>query len=263
MKAKLGPDHPDTLRSMHNLANSYKALGRHADALKLGEQTLALMKAKLGPDHPDTLASMHNLANSYKALGRHADALKLREETFALRKAKLGPDHPDTLNSGWGVIDSLVALKRPAEALPRIDALVAAADKAAAAGKLPDPRLVPEMFAFRMQIHREAKDAAGCRATAEMWEKRNLHSAGELYDAARHRAVTAAVQAEAKGDDAELAKQDADRAMAWLKQAVAAGYKDAAHMKKDKDLDALREREDFTSLLTELDKKPTEVPGLK
>ena len=40
---------------MHNLANSYDALGRHADALKLHEETLALSKTKLGPDHPETL----------------------------------------------------------------------------------------------------------------------------------------------------------------------------------------------------------------
>ena len=43
--------------------------------------------------------------------------------------------------------------------------------------------------------------------------------------------------------------------MALLKQAVAKGYKDAAHMKKDKDLDPLREREDFKQLLAELEKK--------
>jgi hypothetical protein len=36
-KAKLGPDHPDTLMSMHNLAYGCAALGRHADALKLQE----------------------------------------------------------------------------------------------------------------------------------------------------------------------------------------------------------------------------------
>ena len=55
---------------MNNLAESYQALGRHAEALKLHEETLALMKAKLGPDHPHTLMSMNNLANSYAALGR-------------------------------------------------------------------------------------------------------------------------------------------------------------------------------------------------
>jgi len=29
-KAKLGPDHPETLASMNNLASCYAALGRHA-----------------------------------------------------------------------------------------------------------------------------------------------------------------------------------------------------------------------------------------
>jgi tRNA A-37 threonylcarbamoyl transferase component Bud32/predicted secreted protein len=93
----LGPDHPETLMSMNNLANSYEYLGLDAEALKLREETLALRKAKLGLDHPDTLWTMNNLANSYEHLGRYAEALKLREQSLALRKAKLGPDHPDTL----------------------------------------------------------------------------------------------------------------------------------------------------------------------
>ncbi len=37
------------------------------------------------------------------------------------------------------------------------------------------------------------------------------------------------------------------------RQAVAAGYKDAAHIKQDKDLGALRERDDFKALLAELE----------
>ena len=41
--------------------------------------------------------------------------------------------------------------------------------------------------------------------------------------------------------------------MAWLKQAVASGFSDIAHMKKDKDLDALRSRADFKKLLAELE----------
>jgi hypothetical protein len=44
----------------------------------------------------------------------------------------------------------------------------------------------------------------------------------------------------------------ADRAMELLQRAVQAGYKDAAHMAKDTDLDSLRNREDFRRLLTEL-----------
>jgi tetratricopeptide (TPR) repeat protein len=114
---QLGTDHPDTLSSMHGLANCYDGLGRHADALKLREETLALMKAKLGPDHPHTLSAMHNLALSYATLGRHDEALKLNEETLALKKAKLGPDHPATLATMNNLALSHTALGRHAEAL--------------------------------------------------------------------------------------------------------------------------------------------------
>ena len=38
--------------SMNNLANSYAALGRQAEAVKLDEETLTLRKAKLGPATP-------------------------------------------------------------------------------------------------------------------------------------------------------------------------------------------------------------------
>jgi serine/threonine protein kinase len=116
-RRELGPDHPNTLGSMNNLANSYAALGRNAEALKLREETLALQKSKLGPDHPDTLGTMNNLANSYADLGRNAEALKLRDETLALQKSKLGPDHPDTLNSMHNLASSYTALGRNAEAL--------------------------------------------------------------------------------------------------------------------------------------------------
>jgi tetratricopeptide (TPR) repeat protein len=81
----------------------------------------------------------------------------------------------------------------------------------------------------------------------------NRTDAGSLYDAARHRAVAAAVIEQAAGADApRLARDEADRAMAWLTRAVAAGYKNAARMTADKDLDALRRREDFKQLLARL-----------
>ncbi len=96
---RLGPDHPDTLASVHNLANCYYSLGRHPEALKLREETLALMKAKLGLDDPKTLGAMSNLAVSYATVGEQDKALKLNEETLALLKAKFGPNDPATLRS--------------------------------------------------------------------------------------------------------------------------------------------------------------------
>jgi hypothetical protein len=49
------------------------------------------------------------------------------------------------------------------------------------------------------------------------------------------------------------ADDEADRAMVLLKQAIAAGFKNAAHMKEDKDLDALRSREDFKKMMATME----------
>jgi hypothetical protein len=192
---------------------------------------------------------MGNLANSYARLGRHADALKLRKETLALMKVKLGPDHPDTLRSMCAVAESLVQLNRGAEAVSVIDECLEYAQ-----GKLVDPRLMPTAMYLRLRHFEKAKNSAGCRATAEMWEKVKRADAASLYDAACMRAVTAAViRAGDKSDSAtKAAVAEADQAMAWLKQAVAAGYKDATHMAQDSDLAALRDRDDFTTLLAGL-----------
>jgi eukaryotic-like serine/threonine-protein kinase len=252
-KRVLPPDHPDTLQSMHGLANSFADLNRREEALKLREEILAVRRRVLPPDHPQTLQSMHNLAIGYASLNRHEEALKLREETLAARKRVLAKDHPDTLDSMWSVAGSLVKLDRGAEAIPLIDECVVKA-----AGKAVDPRLIPRLMSLRLQHFQKADDPVGCRATAVMWENLNRGDAVSLYDAACYRAVAATVQIKAGGADAaRLAKEDADKAMTWLHKAVAAGYKDAAHMKKDADLDFLRDREDFKKLLAELEAKAT------
>jgi hypothetical protein len=72
--------------------------------------------------------------------------------------------------------------------------------------------------------------------------------ADTLYDAGRVCALaTAAVK-----DDAKLQDHYAAHAVELLRQAVAKGYKDMEHLKKDEDLKAPREREDFKNLLEEI-----------
>ena len=248
------PDHTLTLMSVHFLAEAYVKLGRHADALKLIEETLADSKRVLPPDHPNTLMSVQFLAETYVKLGRHADALKSYLEILAANKRVFGPDHPDTLASMRAVAASLFKLNRGAEAILVIDECVARA-----AGKVVHARMIPGVIDLRLRHFQKTGDPAGCRATAEMWDKLNRTDAVSLYDAACWRAVTASVQAKTPGTDAaRLAQDDADRAMQWLHKAVQAGYKDAAHMKKDTDLDPLRDREDFKKLLAELEAKKVE-----
>jgi serine/threonine protein kinase len=250
MQTRLGPDHTDTLTAMGNLAHSYAALGRHTDALELRRQTLALMTAKLGAEHPTTLWGMHSLSLSYEALGRHDDTLRLRQQTLALRTARLGPDHPDTLTSMWGVAACLVTLGRGAEAVPVIDECARRAG-----GKAVSPALLEGLLGLRLHHFEQRKDTAGCRQTAEMWEGLKRGDAHSLYNAACMRAVTAAVLRAADRSPARDRQIDAEveRALAWLRQAVAAGYNNAAQLKQDRSLDALRRRADFTKLVTGLE----------
>jgi serine/threonine protein kinase len=251
-KRVLPPDHPDTLRSMNNLANSYADLNRNTDALKLREATLSKRKRVLPTDHPETLASINNLALSYADHNRYAEALELFQETLEIRKRVLPKDHADTLKCMEHVAKSLIQLDRGSEAIPYLDEFI---DKASTCLSM-DPQLIPRAFGLRRKHFQKTSDPAGCRATAEMWEKLNRKTEVSFYNAACFRAVTASVQANIPGTDAiRLAKEDADKAMQWLHKAVQAGYKDVDHMKKDTDLDPLREREDFKKLIAELEKK--------
>jgi Tetratricopeptide repeat len=95
----LGPDHPDTLASVNNLAIACQEAGRKAEAARLHEQALAGRVRALGPEHPDTLASRNNLAIACQEVGRKAEAVRLHERALAGRERVLGPDHPDTLAS--------------------------------------------------------------------------------------------------------------------------------------------------------------------
>jgi hypothetical protein len=56
------------------------------------------------------------------------------------------------------------------------------------------------------------------------------------------------------GSSKQQAQFYGEQALALLHTAVARGFKDAAHMQKDIDLDPLRGRDDFQKLLAELDK---------
>ncbi|KAJ5901450.1 hypothetical protein N7495_001978 [Penicillium taxi] len=58
-KRVLGPEHPDTLTSMKNLALTYWTQRRWKEAEELEVQVMETSKRVLVPEHPDTLSSRH------------------------------------------------------------------------------------------------------------------------------------------------------------------------------------------------------------
>ena len=68
-KQLLGEHHPDTLRSMANLAAMYRDQGRWKDAEVLEVVVMDKQKQLLGEDHPDTLASIAATQTSTRVAG--------------------------------------------------------------------------------------------------------------------------------------------------------------------------------------------------
>jgi serine/threonine protein kinase/tetratricopeptide (TPR) repeat protein len=277
----IGPNHFATLTRMYLLTEEYDAAGRSEAALQQRKELLKRRQLALGAEDADALEPMadltnemriwredvlanldrvfphfsqmptpaRNLAKTYVLIGQHKEALALREKILSLRKEQLGPDDPQTLASIYELAESLIACDRGAEAVTLIDDCLQNVE-----GKTVDPRLIPALFDLRFRHFAEQKDAAACRATAEMWERLNRTDAESLYSAACYRAATAAVLREtdksAKSDENVAA--EADRALNWLSKSVAAGFSDVARIEKDEKLAILRDRDDFQRLIAPL-----------
>jgi serine/threonine protein kinase/tetratricopeptide (TPR) repeat protein len=95
----LGAEHPDTLRTMSNLAAVYDLEGKNPQAETMDSQILEIRRRVLGPDNPDTLKSMMHLAFVYNEEGKYAQAEALQRQTLEIKRRVLGPEHPDTLAS--------------------------------------------------------------------------------------------------------------------------------------------------------------------
>jgi len=98
-KRVLGEEHPDTLRTMNNLAIFYRGENQNDKALAMGERTLELRRRVLGDSHPDTLMSMAILALLDQTMGRYDDAIALTLECLERRRKVLGPEDRYTLGS--------------------------------------------------------------------------------------------------------------------------------------------------------------------
>ncbi|MFJ9683536.1 tetratricopeptide repeat protein [Streptomyces sp. NPDC101194] len=95
----LGPDHPETLTTRHELAYWQGQAGDASGAATALTDVLADFIRLLGPDHPDTLTTQHNLAYWRGQAGDAAGAATAYAELLADRERLLGPHHLDTLTT--------------------------------------------------------------------------------------------------------------------------------------------------------------------
>jgi tetratricopeptide (TPR) repeat protein len=95
----LGPDHPDTLMTINNLATALSYLDRDAEAEAMLRQNLGYWETLRGPEHPDTLTCANNLAAVLKDQGKHEEAETMYRQNLYRWEKLRGLEDPRTLMS--------------------------------------------------------------------------------------------------------------------------------------------------------------------
>jgi len=84
----LGPEHPDTLESLADLAITCLRQRKYALAESYATQTLAARRHVLGPEHPYTMDSMADLALAYQSEEKFTDGERLAREAVDMNRKK-------------------------------------------------------------------------------------------------------------------------------------------------------------------------------
>jgi len=115
-RSMLGPEHPDTLKSMENVAWVLKEEGHLTDAEKMEKDTLETRKLVLGRDNAETLGSMNDLADTLYEEGRYDEAGKLYQQTIEIQLRVLGPEDLHTVTTMGNLATTLHQQGRYSEA---------------------------------------------------------------------------------------------------------------------------------------------------
>ncbi len=224
----------DKLGDVHlQLGDSKAALASYRQSLNIRE-SLAKADPSSAQAQRDLLVSNFKLGNLEQQAGQFSKAIDWYVRALDIPKRF---PRPDFFKQESAVLESRVCFCR---------AVVATLTDPTAALKQPEELRPSVLAAVTYALARQNKPERAL-AVADLLVA-NAKEPGHLYDAACGYALCVPL-----ADKAETKEKRAVRAVELLRQAVAKGFKDAAHMKRDADLDALRGRDDFKKLLAELE----------
>ena len=108
-KKHLGAEHPDTLISLHELANAYRSAGNPSKAEALYRECLGLKDKIFGWEHRETLATAECLANII-APSKPEEAISLMDRAIPVMEHLSGPHDTDVLTCMMSLAKACSAL---------------------------------------------------------------------------------------------------------------------------------------------------------
>ena len=155
-----GSGHPDTARSLNNLAYLLQAPGRLRCARnRFLSARLAVREKALGPGHPDVATSFTNLGYLLKVKGDLTGARPYYERALKIHEGARGPDHPLTATSLIHLAELLQAQDDLAGAQPLFERALTIRDEGARPGASRDqsgPRQSRKAAACSRRAYRSA-----------------------------------------------------------------------------------------------------------
>jgi serine/threonine protein kinase len=258
-------------RSRNNRGALLSATGRLQEAAKDYERALSIRK-QLSADFPSRPEFRKDLAESHSnrgvvlyTMGRLQEAERDYEQALSIRKqlATEFPNQPDIQNDLAGTCVNLALLQQQLRNW-------AAAKRLLLEGRRhhltvlkanPSHPTYREFYRNHLMVlatvHAGLLEQEDAVRTAETRRDLGWNAPADAYGATcfLSRCIPIVAQHDKLDDKQrkEAARFYGDAAMKLLREAVSKGYSDVVHMKKDTDLDPLREREDFQKLVAELE----------
>ena len=224
-------DWPDIPEYRNSLGRTYRALGGHyhvskrqAEKAEAAYQQATQIYEKLVQEHPDVWEYAYQLGRCYHSLALNAHRT-LRWDDVLAHDEKAVKILEDLVSRGYGQVRS----------------------------DLYDVRLLRATTLAGRGEHARATDEADRVAREEGVGQVNHYNVACVFAVS-----SAAAENDGKlkvADRTRLKLQYADRAVDFLRQAVAEGYQDINMLNGDLDLASLRSREDFRKLVRELERK--------
>jgi tetratricopeptide (TPR) repeat protein len=274
---QLAADFPARPEFRADLANSHynrgillRDTGRLKEAEQDYDQALSIRK-QLAADFPARPEFRQDLANSHNGrgvllrnTGRRKEAEQDFDQALSIHKQLAAdfPNQPDLRNDLAGTCVSLafLHLQQGDWAAAKRLLLEGRPHHLAALKASPGNPEYRQFYRNHLNVltavHAGLLEQQDVVRTAEVCRDLGWNAPADAYDAACGLSLCVPIVAKHDKLDDQQRKAAAqfygDAAMKMLRHAVSKGYKDAPHMKKDTDLDPLRQREDFKKLIAEL-----------
>ncbi len=242
---------------------------RDAEALPVLErarkarETLLERGTSLIRDQTQLIRIHSQIAGIHVRAGRTSQALASREPALAVA-TRLADAHLADLGiqkelalAYLDIADLLAITGKPSEALPWHDKAVAIQRRRVEAELSHSRDFLADGIRRRgialQRCGRPAEAVSAFREAIAILEGLAHPTAGNLYDLACSQSLLAGVAPDAgSGLTAAVGLAEADKAVKSLRRAVAAGWKQCAHMRADTDLDPIRTRTDYQMLVLDM-----------